>query len=654
MQRIDQTRRLRLTLFSMLVFGLFLALFSRLWYLQVLAGDRYGDLAEGNRLRRVVVDAPRGRILDRNGKPLVRDRAAWSVTVKPSELGDQRKAVLGRLAKVLGVKQATLEERLRDYTGSPLRGVPVAEDVSRQVLFDLTEHAEDFPGVTPEVLALREYPAGSLAAHVLGYVGEVSSADLASGRFRGRKEGDQVGKAGVELTYDRLLRGRPGVRDLEVNAKGDVVRTLHASEPVPGNDLRLTIDLGVQRSVELALRAGLDAARKLPDASRGGTYPARAASAVVLDPSDGSLVALASLPEYDPRKFVGGISRKDFAAYSNNPDKPLIGRAVQSVYPPGSTWKPITAAAALRTGVITPTTRYTCPGSYRLGNYVKRDWKASGHGSVALLDGLRESCDVYFYNIGAAFNAAEQQQEDRGQKIDEQMQATARTFGFGRTPPLDLPFAAAGTVPDRAWRRSFWEDNKKEYCAGDSALYKELCRYGWRWQGGDDLNVAIGQGDVQVSPLQLASAYGALANGGTVYAPHVGKEVTASVGGKRLRTIQPKVASVVRLPPGDLDAIGAALRSVPAAGTAVSAFAGFPLDRFPVAGKTGTADLPPRAPFAWFASYAPVGNPKYVVVVMVEEGGHGGESAAPVARVIYEKLFGLPTTGPKTGNDRSG
>jgi penicillin-binding protein 2 len=653
-QPIDQSRRLRLSLFSILVFGLFLALFSRLWYLQVLAGDRYGHLAEGNRLRRVVIDAPRGRILDRNGKPLVRDRAAWAVTVTPSELGPHRAAVLGRLARLLRVHRAELEERLRDYTGSPLRGVPVAEDVPRSVLFDLTEHAEDYPGVAPEVLALREYPAGPVAAHVLGYVGEVSATDLASGRFRGRKEGDQVGKAGVELTYDRLLRGRPGVRDVEVNAKGDVVRTLHSSEPVPGNDLRLTIDLGVQRTVEQALRAGMEAARRLPDSSRGGTYPATAAAAVVLDPRDGSLVALASLPQYDPRKFVGGISRRDFDAYANDPGKPLLGRAVQSVYPPGSTWKPFTAAAAMRNGVITPTTRYTCPGSYRLGNYVKRDWKAGGHGSVALVDSLRDSCDVYYYNVGAAFLAAENQQADQGQKVSEQMQATARTFGFGRVPSLDLPFAAGGTVPDRAWRRAFWEDNKKEYCAGDSALYRELCRYGWRWQGGDDLNIAIGQGDVQVSPLQVASAYAAIANGGTVYAPHVGKEVAAPAGGRRLRTIQPRVSSVVRLPPGDLAAIGAALRTVPAAGTAASAFAGFPLDRFPVAGKTGTADLPPKAPFAWFASYAPVGSPKYVVVVMVEQGGHGGESAAPVARVVYEKLFGLPTTGPRTGNDRSG
>jgi penicillin-binding protein 2 len=195
--QLDGPRRLRLSVFSVLVFALFLALFSRLWYLQVLAGERYGDLAEGNRLRRVVVDAPRGRILDRNGKVLVRDRAAWAVTVKPSELGDQRSAVLGRLARLLDIPSAELAERLRDYTGSPLRGIPVAEDVPRQILFYLTEHAESFPGVAPEVLTLREYPSGPVAAHVLGYVGEVSAADLSSGRFRGLKEGDLVGKAGA-------------------------------------------------------------------------------------------------------------------------------------------------------------------------------------------------------------------------------------------------------------------------------------------------------------------------------------------------------------------------------------------------------------------------------------------------------------------------
>jgi penicillin-binding protein 2 len=645
--------RARLSVLSVIVAVLFLALSSRLWYLQVLAGDRYGDLAEGNRVRQVVIEAPRGRILDRDGRVLVRNRAAWAVTVKPSELGDRR-AVLGRLARVLGTTRAKLEARLADYTGSPLRGIPVAEDVPMAQLFYLTEHAERFPGVAPEVLALREYPFGTTAAHVLGYVGEISPEELKQKRFRGYRAGDIVGKAGVELTYDRWLRGRNGVQDVEVNAAGEVVRSLGGRPPVPGKDLRLAVDLEVQRSAERALAEGMRAARALPDRERGGTYPAPAAAAVVLRPDDGSLLALASLPQYDPRRFVGGISRRDFARYATDPGNPLLSRAWQSVYPPGSTWKPFTALAGLRSGVITPSTTYHCPGSFTLGTYTKRDWTPSGHGTVALTDSLRLSCDVYYYNVGAQFGAEERAQEDRGEKVDETMQATARGFGFGRQPDLDLPYGAEGTVPTREWRKRFWERNKKEYCAGSSAVYRDLCREGWRWQGGDNLNIAIGQGDLQVSPLQLALGYAAVANGGTVYRPHVGEAVLDPVSGRAVRTVAPRVEGVARVPGGALAAVAQALATVPTGGTATSAFAGFPLDRFPVAGKTGTADLPPKAPFAWFASFAPVADPQYVVVVMVEEGGHGGESAAPVARAIYQKLFGLPVAPVAAGADRSG
>jgi len=645
--------RARLSVLSVIVAVLFLALSSRLWYLQVLAGDRYGDLAEGNRVRQVVVEAPRGRILDRDGRVLVRNRAAWAVTVKPSDLGDRR-LVLGRLARVLGTTRATLEARLADYTGSPLRGIPVAEDVPMDQLFYLTEHADRFPGVAPEVLALREYPFATAAAHVLGYVGEISAEELKQKRFRGYRAGDIVGKAGVELTYDKWLRGRNGVQDLEVNAAGEVVRALGGRPPAPGRDLRLAVDLDVQRTAEQALAEGMRAARTLPDRQRGGTYPAPAAAAVVLDPDDGAVLALASLPQYDPRRFVGGISRRDFARYSDDPGKPLLHRAVQSVYPPGSTWKPFTALAGLRSGVITPSTTYNCPGSFTIGNYTKRDWTPRGHGTVALSDSLRLSCDVYYYNLGAAFGAGERAEEDRGEKVDEKMQATARGFGFGRQPDLDLPYGAEGTVPTREWRKRFWERNKREYCAGSSALYQELCRDGWRWQGGDNLNIAIGQGDMQVSPLQLALGYAAVANGGTVYRPHVGQAVIDPVSGRAVRTVSPRVEGVARVPGGALAAVGQALATVPTGGTATSAFAGFPLDRFPVAGKTGTADLPPKAPFAWFASFAPVGNPQYVVVVMVEEGGHGGESAAPVARAIYQQLFGLPVDPVAAGADRSG
>jgi len=648
--------RPRLTLLGVIAAALFLALLSRLWFLQVLAAERYGDLAEVNRVRQVVVEAPRGRILDKQGRVLVRNRASWAITVKLSELTDaaQRQVVLNRLARLLRIARATIDERLRDYTGSPLRGVPVAEDVPTDTLFYLAEHGDEYPGVAPEVVALREYPYGKLAAHVLGYVAEISADELKSGRFRGLQQGDIVGKAGVELTYDRFLRGRDGVQDFEVNAAGRVIRSLGGRQPAPGLDLRLSIDLDIQKQAEASLADGMRLARSLPDKERGGNYPAPAATAVVLDPNDGSLLALASLPEYDPRKFVGGISRRDFTAYSKDPANPLLNRAIQSAYPPGSTWKPVTALAALGRDIITPSTTFHCPGSYQFGNSVKHDWTPSGHGRVNLTESLRISCDVYYYNLGAAFARSELSQEASGQKASELMQATARNLGFGRAPQLDLPYAASGTVPTRQWRKEFWEANKALYCKGTSRLYQELCRDGWHWQGGDDLNIAIGQGAVQVSPLQLALGYGAVANGGTVYAPHVARAVVDPVSHKTVHAVQPKVVQAARIPAGNFSAVSDGLATVPASGTATGAFAGFPMDRFPIAGKTGTADLPPKAPFAWFASFAPLHSPRYVVVTMVEQGGHGGESAAPVARALYERLFGLPIKPTVAGNDRSG
>jgi len=288
---------------------------------------------------------------------------------------------------------------------------------------------------------------------VLGYVGEISPDELKTRRFRGYAAGDIVGKAGVELTYDKWLRDRDGVQDLEVNAAGEVVRALGGRAPVPGRDLQLNLDLNLQVSVERALADGMRAARQLPDSQRGGTYPAPAATAVVLDPDDGAVAALASLPQYDPRRFVGGISRRDFARYANSPGKPLLHRAVQSAYPPGSTWKPFTALAGLKAGTITPTSTYNCPGSFTIGSYTKRDWTPRGHGTVALTDSLRLSCDVYYYNLGAQLGLGERAQEERGDKVDEKMQATARQFGFGRQPAIDLPYGAEGTVPTREWRR---------------------------------------------------------------------------------------------------------------------------------------------------------------------------------------------------------
>ena len=488
---------------------------------------------------------------------------------------------------------------------------------------------------------------------MLGYVGEISPDELKQRRLRGYAAGDIIGKAGVELTYDKWLRGRDGVQDLEVNAAGEVVRALGGRPPTPGRDLQLTLDLNLQVSVAAGpgrRHAGRPpaarqrAGRHLPGPSRhrGRPRPRRRRPA---RPGQPAPVRPASLR----RRHLPARLRQ----VREPPGQAAAAPGRPSAYPPGSTWKPFTALAGLKAGTITPTSTYSCPGSFTIGSYTKRDWTPRGHGAVALTDSLRLSCDVYYYNLGAQLGVAERAQEERGEKVDEKMQATARAFGFGRQPALDLPYGAEGTVPTREWRRRFWEQNKKTYCAGSSDLYRELCRGGWRWQGGDNLNVAIGQGDLQVSPLQLALGYGALANGGTVYRPHVGRAVLDPASGRVVRRVEPRVAEVAEVPDGALAAVGQALATVPAGGrrrrpSPASRWTG---SRWPARPAPPTCR---PAPFAWFASYAPVGNPEYVVVVMVEQGGHGGESAAPVARAIYQKLFALPPTPVAAGADRSG
>lgn len=650
--REEDHTRIRLSVLSTVVLVLFVALFARLWYLQVLAGDRYGELAEGNRVRQVVIEAPRGRILDRKGRVLVDNRAAWAVTVKLQEMGDNPDEVLDRLSTVLHVPRAEIDDRLKRYTGSPLKGVPVAEDVRPEVLYYLTERQEQFPGVEPAVVALREYPHADLAAHVLGYVGEIAPEQLKEERYRGYRQGDIIGKAGVEQTYDREIRGRDGYQLMEVNAGGDVVGTVRTQPPVPGNDLRLSVDLDVQRVAEQALVEGLKAARKLPDTENGGNYPAPAGTVVVTDVRDGSVLAMASLPQYDPRRFVGGISSKDFKRYNADPDKPLINRAVQSVYPSGSTFKAIVAMAGLKAGVIDPGTTVGCGGSYSLGSYVKHDH--SSHGTTDLARSLEQSCNVYYYTIGHKLWTQEQRQAKAKRPITEHIQDTARSLGLGAKPAIDLPFAAGGTVPDREWRQSFWEQHRDTYCKGTSRLAKELCAEGNRWRAGDNLNIAIGQGDVQISPLQLASAYAALGNGGTVYVPHTGGALLDPDTGKPVQTVKPRVESVAEAAPAHFAAVREGLVAVTTSGTAATAFEGFPLDRYPVAAKTGTADLNGKSASAWFASYAPAGDPRYSIVVMLEEGGHGGQVSAPVARKVYEELFGLQQSQIKAGRDSSG
>ncbi|MBW3602829.1 MAG: penicillin-binding protein 2 [Actinobacteria bacterium] len=637
--------RLRVGLLSTVLLLVFSALFARLWFLQVMAGERYVALAQDNATRTVSLEAPRGRILDRHGKALVTTRYAMVVTVQSNELGPHPDAVLRELADLLGISQRQLRSRIDNSRAGPLWPAPVLVDAPRRLVFYLHENAEDFPGVRVEQRPLRRYPHGSLAAHVVGYVGEINEEELDRKRYRGYDPGDLIGWGGVEATHESQLRGIKGTRRAEVDAQGRILRELGGRAPTPGRDLRLTIDLRTQRLAERALDQGLAQARGTGDSERGGTYAAPAGAVVVLDPRNGELLALASNPSFSPARFVGGVGDGYWKAlHSKSNHYPLINRTLQSAYPPGSVWKVVPAAAALRHGFMSTSSTLPCPASFSLGSATFNNWSSTDMGSMDIQRALTMSCDTVFYQLGTRMWMAEGGESGRAKGF---MTAEGERFGFGALTGVDLPYETDGTVPGRRWKREYWRDNRDSYCkvarsassgAYERLLYAELCSDGWVWRGGDAVNMSIGQGDVQTSPLQLANAYAAIANGGTRYRPHVVKAVIGESG--RVRKVRREVIGRVPLRPEHLAEIRNGLVGVTSAGgTAGTPFAGFDV---PVAGKTGTAENKPLAPYAWFVSYAPANAPRYVVVAMVEQGGGGSLNAAPIVRQVYEGLFARP------------
>jgi len=661
--------KLRLTVLSLVVLGLFTALFSRLWFLQVLAGERYADLAEANRVEFVVIEAPRGRILDREGRELVKNRPAQTVSADPRRLIDEEgdaldaetEVVLDRLSGLLGLDREEISDRLLSRKYSPFRAVPIAEDVPAETVFYVREHWELFGqfGIKAETLPVRTYPHGTLAAHLAGYLGEISEADLAEPRYDGYRPGDIIGLAGLERSYERILRGDNGLEKLEVNASGTVLRSLGRDDPIRGHDLRISVDLDVQRSVEQILTEGILASRSIerPD---GRTLPSVAGAAVVLDPRNGNVVAMASYPGYDPAEFVGGVA-DDYWAYLNAAENqvPLYNRAVQSAYPPASTFKIVSAASALETGLMGIGDVIDCPPSWNLADITFRNWNPVAEGPLDMQEALLRSCDTVFYELGSRQWRNELNAANEGRPVDEGLQRMANAFGFGRRLGIDLPGESPGVVPGRAWRQNYWDENRDTYCSKASQfptgtyaqrVYDDLCRFGGVWRGGDAVNMSIGQGDTLSTPLQIASAYAAIANGGTLFRPHLGLEAIAPDGTVVETYAQ---ASLGRLPLTDeqIDYLQGGLERVVMddRGTANDVFAQFPLDEIPVAGKTGTAEFGSRIPYAWFVAYAPSDDPEYVVAVAVEEGGGGSQTAAPITRRIFESLFGLKLTPFKAG-----
>jgi penicillin-binding protein 2 len=620
------TTRLRMGILGVVVISLFSALLARLWYLQVLAAPTYKTEAQLNSVRFVYTEAPRGRILDRNGKVLVGNRVVPTVTVDKTELGDKPDDVIAHLSALVHVPANVLKERIEDPRYSPFKPIPVVDDVPKETLIHIREHQVEYPGVQGVMLTKRFYPNGSLAAHVVGYVGEINDKELTPRKSKGYRAGDAIGKSGVELAYEDDLRGQPEVEKLEVDAQGRVLRSLGKQPAVQGHDVRLTIDLDLQKVAEDSLAQSIAAAQATYDPESAKRFLAPAGSAVVVDPHDGSVLAMASYPTYEPAQFIDGISEKTFSEL-NDPagHYPLNNRVTQGLYAPASTFKLVTSIAGLETGLITPQYTVNDRGTFTIGDppTVLKNAFSEAFGYVNLSAALTVSSDVYFYELGSRFCPG---------RCRTGIQDTARELGMGDFTEIELPFEASGRIPDEQTKKRLHDSNPDAFPDPE-------------WYTGDNLNLAIGQGDTVITPLQLVNAYATLANGGTVFAPHVGGSIL-DLNGTEVRTIAPKVNRKTEIPPAIRDPVVAGFEGAVSntRGTAAPAFAGFPTATFPIAGKTGTAQVSGKQDTALFAAFGPTPDPRYAVTVVIEEAGFGASAAAPVARALFDQILGLPLT----------
>jgi penicillin-binding protein 2 len=659
----EASTTLRLTFLAVIVIALFVALFARLWFLQVLAGDRFVELADSNRLRTVVVEAPRGSILSADGEELVRNRPALTISADRQQLlgldGTPRNeaaiAVVDRLADLLEISSDEVLERLVSRRYSPFRPVPIAFDVTPETVFAVREHQELFPGVVAETLPVREYPYGPVAAHALGYLNEITEQELADERFADYRGGDLVGRDGVERSYEEELRGVAGQRVLVVNARGNVLDVQSERDPIEGHDLVTTLDLDLQAATERLLEDGILASREL-ERDDGELLPSVAGSAVVLDAQDARVLALASWPTYDPREFVGGLTPQYAEYLYADPDnpQPSINRVTTGRYPPGSVFKIVSGAAMMETGLAGPATTLPCPPEYEVGGNTFRNWNREDEGEMDLSDAMKRSCDTYFYDLAYRQWVVEQRELDALdndlEQLDEVQSRVSGEFGYGAPLGIDLPNEAAGVIPDRQAKLATWTEQRDLWCelAAESEpgyrrdVLEHNCQFGYLWLGGDAINTSIGQGEILVSPLQVAASYVAIANGGTLLAPRVGDAVIGP-DDEVLRRIETETIRDLDLDDDVLAAIRDGLERVvmEPRGTAYPAFDGFPFDEVTVAGKTGTAELKPLVPYAWFAAYAPADDPEVVVVVSVEQGNGGAQTAAPIARNILEHYYGI-------------
>jgi penicillin-binding protein 2 len=592
------------SMFLIICAGLILVL-GRAAQIQVVEGARYAGLAEGNRSRIEYIPSERGVIYDRNGTALVRNVPLFSAALIPADVPESaadRRALFTEIADIAEIDPRDIETALEGFPPYITAPVPIADDLTHEQAVRIRVLAADRPALSLIVGMKRDYLRSAetpTASHFLGYLGRVAQEDL--DEEGGYLPADSIGKTGAERQYETLLRGEYGRRRVEVDALGRQKTVIAEEESVPGDNLVLSIDLRLQEKAEEALRTTLK------------NYGKKRGSVVVMDPSTGEVLALVSEPAYDNNLFSGGISTDEYRALADDPDHPLFTRAISAALPSGSTFKLAVAAAALQEGIVTPSTTFLSTGGLRINDWFFPDWRAGGHGLTNLAHAIADSVNTYFYIIGGGY-------EEREGLGVERIADYARYFGLGSQTGIDLPGEYAGFLPSKQWK----EETKGE-----------------RWYIGDTYHLAIGQGDILVTPLQIAAMTSVFANGGTLYRPHMVHAVTTAAGGREVT--EPETIEQVPVDPGNIEAVRVGMRQAVTSGSARS------LSLLPVsaAAKTGTAQWSStKADHAWFTSFAPYDEPELVVTVMVEEGEEGSRTAAPVARAIYEWWFGERLTLP--------
>ena len=662
---MNQRARLSLLVVQIFILSLLVGLLGRLFYLQVAAGPKYRDAALSIQSRDVVTPATRGLIVDSSGVPLALNRVGIAVTVDRTKIDrqpDKGVSVMKSLAKLLNLEYADIYQRTRlcgelpkgsragCWTGSRFQPIPITKEADPEIALRIVERSDQFPGVSATPVSIRNYPAnaGVNGAHLLGYVGPLTDADLSGANGRSYFRSESIGKAGLEIQYDEYLRGTPGIKTVIVDRKEAVTSTSQNSKPIGGNHLVTSIDARVQASAESALA---DAVRR----ARASGYRSDGGAAVVMDIKNGQILALASYPTYDPNAFERGLTVAEAEnLYSDAAGVPALSRALQGLFAPASTFKSVSVVAAANAGYDLNAT-YDCPSQVEVGTRAFQNFESKAQGRISLKKAIAISCDTIWYRI-----AFDEWLRDGGLKpksnANDYFYTAAKGFQVGKKTGIDLPSESSGRLADREWRKSWYEQNKDFYCNYKERAPKsqqttfllqlayENCLDGDKIRAGDAVNFSIGQGDTVITPLKLAQMYAAIGNGGTIWKPTVAKAIVKT-DGTVLKTFSPEKLGSIPASKETMKFLEGALREVVVSGTGAGVFSGFPIA---ISGKTGTAQVFGKNPngsqksdTSWFASYGPTEKPRYAVVMMVSQGGFGASTSGIGVRKIYETLLGV-------------